>query len=146
MEENSKATNIDATIIAHIEMLQGIIDRMARNCAACKNWSIMILSAILAFYFEEHGQHGMSLRIGYIPIMLFLFLDCYYLGKERSIIKKQNVFMDKVNKGCDISTDLFTLSNEGDCAVWRTVKAMCSFSTLPFYGFMFMIVFYLIHY
>lgn len=133
MEDNSKVSKVDSGIIAHIEIMQGIIERMARNSASCKNWSIMIVSALLALCFERGTFCVAKLWIGYIPVILFFLLDCYYLGKERYMIKLQRSFMDKVNSGVDISTDLFSVKMKDECAACGIIKAMLSFSTSPFY-------------
>lgn len=142
----SEESNKTSYIIAHIEMMQGIIGRMSKNSAACKNWTITIVSAILVLYFEESNLYNTDLRIGYIPTGLFFFLDCYYLGHERYIIKQQKSFIKKINNKDDISKELFLLRNDGDCAAWRTIKAVWSFSTLPFYGIILLMFFYLINY
>ena len=34
-------------VIAHINMLQGIINRIAENSRSCKQWCILVVSAIL---------------------------------------------------------------------------------------------------
>ena len=39
----------DEAVLKHMEMYQNIISRMANNSSACKNWSIVLVSAFLAF-------------------------------------------------------------------------------------------------
>jgi len=142
---------------AHITMLQGIIKRMATNSANCKTWSITILAAMLVLVVEDKICSE-KMWICYIPIGLFFFLDCFYLGLERSFIKKQNSFISKINKEEDIERDLFVLETETDKGCWRkiaskllhfwqqlfnTLVAIISFSTLPFYAILTGIVYFI---
>ena len=83
---------------AHINMLQGIINRMASNSANFKTWSITILAALLVLVVD--GKIDLcNLWICYIPIGLFFFLDCFYLGLERQFVEKQEKLIDNINKG-----------------------------------------------
>ena len=100
-------TKENSAVQAHINMLQGIINRMANNSANCKTWAITIISAILVLYADDKINQE-ELWICYIPICLFFFLDCFYLGLERQIIKKQSVFITQINNGDDVSNDIFS--------------------------------------
>jgi len=142
---------------AHINMLQGIISRMATNSANCKTWAITILAAMLVLVVEDKICSD-KIWICYIPVGLFFFLDCFYLGLERNFIKKQNIFIDKINRGNDIAKDLFAIKTMGAknfcqkinattqnffCQLLHTIKAIFSFSTLPFYGVLIGLVYFL---
>lgn len=144
-------------IQAHINMLQGVINRMASNSANCKTWAITIISAILVLYADDKVCKQ-DLWICYIPMCLFFFLDCYYLGLERQIIKKQSNFVAKLNKGDDISNEIFMIkqslggnlcerietSVKGFFKQFKnTVGAILSFSTMPFYGAILFFIYYL---
>lgn len=147
----------NSAIQAHISMLQGVINRMANNSANCKTWAITIISAILVLYADDKVCKQ-DLWICYIPMCLFFFLDCYYLGVERQIIKKQSTFVIKVNNGDDIADEIFLVKSLSDgnlCKkierffknlfgqLWGTVCAIFSFSTLPFYGFILFFIYYM---
>jgi hypothetical protein len=139
-----------SAVQAHINMLQGIIKRMAANSANCKTLAITILAALLALYADDKICSS-NLWICYIPTGLFFFLDCYYLGLERQFIRKQEKFVDKINNNDEFEKDLFAVNaDEENCfwktiwlsikkffgQLWQTAKGIFSFSTLPFYGFM----------
>lgn len=65
----------------HLEMLQGVINRMASNSFLFKGWSITIIAGVSAFATKE-----MSLALMVIPIvstLLFWGIDAYYLAQER---------------------------------------------------------------
>jgi len=158
MEEEKKKSSVleNSAVQAHINMMQGIINRMAANSANCKTWAITILAAMLVLLVENKICPD-KLWVCYIPIGLFFFLDCFYLGLERSLIKKQNSFINKIHKKGDYTTDLFVVKEiKEKCyqKVWAiikkfflqlfdTVMAIFSFSTLPFYGFMIGFIYFL---
>lgn len=144
-----KSKNSSA-VQAHINMLQGVINRMANNSANCKTWAITILSAILVLYADDKIAKS-ELWICYIPMCLFFFLDCYYLGLEQQMIKRQSSCVEKINNGEDVAKEIFTIKRQGQnlqlkyilfqmiktffCQFMITMKAVFSFSILPFYGF-----------
>lgn len=141
----------NTAVQAHINMLQGVINRMAGNSANCKTWAITIISAILVLYADDKVSNK-DLWICYIPMGLFFFLDCYYLGLERQIIKKQITFVSKLNNGEDVSNDIFLLSSSSSFCNYvksffsqlkNTAIAILSFSTLPFYGAILFFIYYL---
>lgn len=67
--------------IKHLEMIQGIITRMNQNSFMLKGWMITIVSALLAIYADK-GNIG-YLIVSIFPILVFWFLDAYYLQQER---------------------------------------------------------------
>ena len=67
----------DSSVRSHLEMLQGVIQRMAENSRACKLWSITALSALL-FLAARTEVPGYTL-IAMVPLFLFFLLDVYYL-------------------------------------------------------------------
>jgi len=141
---------------AHINMSQGVINRMANNSANCKKWAVAILTALLALVAD--GKIGFSnLWICYIPTVLFFFLDCFYLGLERQLTKKQEELIEKINDGKDFEKDLFVVRprtaksfrqrvyaelKKFGKQFWRTIGGIISFSTLPFYGAMIVIIYF----
>lgn len=64
----------------HLLMIQGIIDRMERNSFSLKEWSIGIMIAIFAFAGKNTHK---AVIITIIPLVVFWFLDAYYLMLER---------------------------------------------------------------
>ena len=82
----------NSAVQAHNNMLQKIITRMGANSANCKTWAITILVALSILVAD--GKISTDKWICYIPIVLFFFLDCFYLGIER-IYKKTARFCRK---------------------------------------------------
>ena len=70
-----------ADVIKHLEMIQGIINRMAANSFVLKGWSVTAGAALLALAFQNKDRAFVVLSL--LPIIGFWLLDAYYLRKER---------------------------------------------------------------
>ena len=128
---------------AHVDMLQGIITRMAQNSSNCKSWAIPIVSAIIMLAFEKDTIPGL---VAYIPLGIFYLLDCYYLGLERKFRDQQRSFINNLNVGKDVTADIyFAQSIDKHCWLRRrgrmildqilcTLDGVFSFSTTIVYG------------
>ena len=73
MENNNKIT--------HLEMVQGIINRMANNSFMLKGWAVTLVAGIFALASKDTDK--LYFLIAYIPIVVFWGLDSYYLLRER---------------------------------------------------------------
>lgn len=76
--------------IKHLEMIQGIINRMVSNSFLLKGWSITLVAGIFALSAKDSNQKFFI--IAYFPLIIFWILDTYYLQQER---KYRNLY-DKV--------------------------------------------------
>lgn len=65
--------------IKHLEFIQSVIDRQARNSFLLKGWAITLVVATLAF---KEADFAKTLLI-YFLIFMFWFLDSYYLWQEK---------------------------------------------------------------
>lgn len=150
-----------SSVQAHINMMQGMISRMANNSANCKLWCVTILAASMALFME--GKTG-NMEYCYYVTALFYFLDCFYLGLERQFVNAQNVFVNNINKGvnpAEIEKQIFLPyplreSKWESCwltrkalhfskQLWQTMKALISFSTTPFYGAILYAIYYILN-
>lgn len=66
----------------HLKLVQGVIDRMARNCFALKAWSVTVAAALLGFA-ADGSDFRFALLAMYV-VVAFGFLDAYYLALEQS--------------------------------------------------------------
>ena len=73
--------NDQADVIKHLEMIQGIVNRMAANSFTVKGWSVAAGAALLALAFQTQDRDFLVLAI--IPVVGFWGLDAYYLRRER---------------------------------------------------------------
>ena len=130
----SQKPTLDANspaIQTHIEVMQGVINRMAGNSRSCKVWSVTLVAAILVLV-ARTGEPKHAL-IAVVPILLFLFLDSYYLALERAFIASQNAFVVKLHEGELETTDVFKVVPIG-MGWWLVVRSLFgSLSILPFY-------------
>lgn len=67
--------------IKHLEFIQNIITRMNTNSFQIKGMTVTIVSALLAVYASE--KEPVFVLISIFPLILFWFLDAYYLTQER---------------------------------------------------------------
>ena len=65
----------------HLEFIQGVINRMARNSFLLKGWTITLVAALLAFFLKGGGQ--CYVFVAFLPILVFWILDGYFLSQER---------------------------------------------------------------
>lgn len=110
-------TKGDPAIQAHINMLQGSYDRMTQNCANCKTWTVTIVTAVLLFYLQN--IESTSINLAYIPILLFYFLDCYYVGRGRETWRSQRDLVTKINNGEDVSRLVYLRGKEEPDGWWK---------------------------
>lgn len=67
--------------IRHLEMIQGVINRMSKNSFALKGWAVTLVAGIFALASKETDK--LFCLIAYAPILIFWGLDSYYLLQER---------------------------------------------------------------
>ena len=119
---------------SYLGILQGVINRMASNSASCKTWCITIVSAIIVVIANK--SNSSYIWVALVPMVLFLFLDAYYLGLEQRFRDSYNNFIKKLHTGEAKIEDIFII-NPGvgfRLTLNATVKAMLSLSVWPFYG------------
>ena len=67
--------------IRHLEMIQGIINRMAGNSFMLKGWAVTLIAGVFALGGDQVGWEYYLVTL--IPIIAFWGLDSYYLLQER---------------------------------------------------------------
>ena len=123
-KENSQAVQ------SHLSILQSVIQRMASNSSSSKAWCITLVSAVLVIVADK-GKPDYA-YISFIPILLFLFLDAYYLALEKGFRNAYNEFIEKLHKGLVSPEDLFAVTPSGKMSglFWEAIKSL---SVWPFY-------------
>ena len=143
MSEQSHLGHDSAAVQKHLEIMQGVINRMAENSRSCKVWCVTLVAATLPLctivlvartgvLVARTGEPQHAL-IALVPTLLFLFLDSYYLALERAFIGSQNAFVAKLHRGELESSDLYRVVSTG--MGWRLVGRclLGSVSIWPFY-------------
>lgn len=72
----------------HLELIQGVINRMASNSFLFKGWSITIIAGLSAF--AANGSNTKFMLVPIVSTLLFWSVDAYYLMLERAFIRTYN--------------------------------------------------------
>lgn len=90
----------------HLNMIQGIINRMASNSFALKGWAVTLVAGIFALSSKDADKT--YFLIAYVPIIIFWILDSYYLWQERLFRDLYNDVSKKAEKDIDYKMDIST--------------------------------------
>ncbi len=130
----------------HLDILQGIISRMSSNSAACKNYCITLVGALLAL--DQIKDDKKLIFLALVPIIAFAFLDAYYLYLETFFRTSYNTFVEKWQTAEITKTDLFVVGSPetGRKGLKESLYQFKSLSISMFYIFLFAVVLVLIAY
>lgn len=96
--------------IKHLEMIQGVINRMAKNSFMLKGWAVTLAAGIFALASKDTDK--MYFLISYVPVIVFWFLDSYYLLQERLYRDLYNDVRKKSNSEIDFSLNASEYANK----------------------------------
>jgi len=116
--------------IKHLEMLQGVISRMAGNSFLIKGWSITLVSAFVALAVSNGNK--LLIAAAFFPTIMFWFLDAYFLRQERLFRKLYDYARALDESKIDFSMNTSQFNNV--VSPWLGVTA--SRTLLIFYGTM----------
>ena len=68
-------------LIAYLNMIQGVIARMANNAFLIKGWSISLTTAMLAL--AGGTKNEIFCVISVVPVLLFWWLDAFFFYQEK---------------------------------------------------------------
>lgn len=115
----------------HLEMIQGIITRMADNSRSCKLWCITLVAAALILLSRTETADHVLLALA--PTTLLYLLDAYYLSLENAFRQSYRELVRKIQQGPLERSDIYSIA-PGEPIGRGTVWAMtCSLSVPPFY-------------
>lgn len=90
--------------IKHLEMIENIIERMAKNCFQLKTWTMTLV--VLIGGLASKDTERKFILIAFIPIIVFWLLDTYYLRLERQYRILYKTVTEKRDDEIDFSMDL----------------------------------------
>ena len=127
-------------VSCYLEILQGIISRMASNSSSCKTWCITLVSAIIVVIAGQENHNYIWISI--MPIFLFFLLDSYYLALERQFRSVYNDFIKKLHINEAIIDDVFYVLPKYGFKITSLMifKSSISISIWPFYSLMALMV------
>lgn len=136
--ENVEDNNLKEYFFKEIDLIQGVINRMARNSFMIKGWSLTVVG--IASSLNLTSEKSAFLCVG-IPVICFFFwhLDAFYLRTERKYRALYNDVVDKYNHKKYDQINWFSLSTadyEYDPSVGSLKTVMFSKTILPFYLFL----------
>ncbi|RJR34114.1 MAG: hypothetical protein C4576_26930 [Desulfobacteraceae bacterium] len=115
---------------SYLSLLQAVINRMASNSAGCKSWCITVVSGLVVLLLKEKANY---ILIATAPVILFCFLDCYYLAMEKLFRRRYNGFVKKLHSGDVSRSDLFVISPEKEISSSMIIGSFRSASIYLFY-------------
>ena len=114
MSESQTFQPESSEVDTHLTIMQGVINRMADNSRWCKVWCVTLVSAALVLAARTDNPHHTLVALA--PIVLFLVLDAYYLGLERSYRWSYNRFVKHLHQGKLQREQLFRVTKLGSDA------------------------------
>lgn len=117
-----------------IDLIQGVITRMANNSFLLKGWLVSIIVAVIALTKDTLLTKDITYfsLILCLPLIVFWYLDAFFLQKERAYRKLYKWVIENREKTNDFmySLDYSRFKNE----VNSIFSIMFSKTLFPFYG------------
>lgn len=88
----------------HLELIQGVINRLAGNLFYLKGWAITLITGLFALSSKDMNPSYML--IAYFLVIIFWGLDAYFLSKERQFRALYNDVRLLDEKKIDFSMDI----------------------------------------
>jgi hypothetical protein len=117
-------------VMAHITLLQGIINRLAVNSASCKTWCATLVAALVSLAGATHVPQIVTVAL--VPVAIFGFLDTMYLAQERAYRDLYKRIVAKIRGGTYALAD--TYNAEAPLCMSACMAAFSSWSIWPVYG------------
>lgn len=126
-----------ASIIAHLNILQDIINRLANTSSNCKAFSAVIYTIMITVLISINK----TVEFWWILVILTIFsavFDAYYLALERMFRKKYKKFIESLDNGKLEEKEIFRISPKNTDLRFETfaetVDALLSFAIIGYYG------------
>ncbi len=126
-ETERKRDSKKETKTKHLEMIQGVVNRLSTNSFLLKGWSVVLVSALFAL--SVGGSNPAFIFLAYIPAFVFWGLDGYFLWEERKFRALYDSVRRKDESDIDFSMDTAEAGQEESLA-----KATFSKTLVPFHG------------
>ena len=112
----------------HLELVQGVVNRLATNSFDLKRWSVVLVSALFVLWARDDRVE--FIPIGLVPVVVFWGLDGYFLWQER-LFRALYDHVRTLDENCiDFSMDVKPFRN-GGARTW--IGAVFSRTLIFFY-------------
>ncbi len=105
--------------VAHLQIVQSVITRMAGNSFLIKGWSVTLVAALFALTAASTNEHFAYLA--YFPAFMFWSLDAYFLRQEGLFRKLYDHVRSLEESPVDFSMDTRPFEDEVAttwCVAW----------------------------
>lgn len=109
--------------LKHLELVQGVINRMASNSFMLKGWAVTLVAGIFALAGKDADK--LYFLVAYVPVIVFWGLDAYYLLQERLYRSLYDKVRQTENDNIDFSLKATTEEFGGN----KNCYCSCLFST-----------------
>jgi hypothetical protein len=117
-------------VTTHINLVQGIINRLANNSSSCKTWCLALVGALLSLAGAIKSPAIGTFAL--VPVVIFGFVDTMYLAQEKAYRALYGRILVAVQNRA------YPLSSAFDATAERTLSdigwALGSWSIWPIYG------------
>ena len=113
----------------HLELIQGVINRLSTNSFLLKGWSVVLVSALFAL--SAPNSQVAFVYLAYIPAIIFWGLDGFFLWQEKLFRKLYDQVRSSSEEDIDFSMDTSNIKGD-DRPTW--VGATLSKTLIPFHG------------
>lgn len=97
--------------LKHLELIQGIISRLAQSSFLLKGWSVVLVSALFALAAKDANR--LFIYLAYFPAVSFWLLDAYFLRQERLYRSLYDTIRTKDPDAIDFSMDTSEAASSG---------------------------------
>ena len=115
--------------LKHLDIVQGVINRMAHCSFLLKGWSVILVSGLFALAAKE--TNPLFVYLAYLPAIAFWVLDGYYLFQERLYRKLYGEVRKTEPDNIDFGMNASRFKGQ-DGATW--LKSILSKTMLLFHG------------
>jgi hypothetical protein len=129
-ENPLKLNEASPSVQTHLGIIQNVIQRMGGNSTACKTWCITIVAALLVVIADKNKPQ--LALLAFLPTLLFLGLDVFYLALEKGFRNSYDDFIRKVHIQALSASDLYSLEPTGRMVTLQ-LAALRSFAIWGFY-------------
>ena len=119
--------------IKHLELIENVIERMARNSFQLKGWAMSLVALVGALASKDEDKR--FIVIAFIPIFVFWLLDSTYLQRERQFNALYREVTEKSEEEIDFNLNTRKVAyTKEEAKRIRFIRCMFSFSEFLFYG------------
>lgn len=127
---------------SHLEMIQGVVNRLSQNSFLLKGWSVVLVSALMALAAKD--SNIIFIILAYFPASAFWFLDGYFLWQEKLFRALYDYVRNQEENNINFSMDTTIVKSKVDsCSEVTFSKTLRIFHGVILFSIV-IVMFYLI--